>query len=124
VSGGTVRSGTEALRRGAGAGAAVGDVRVLDPRPHAVTPLDLQPWRHPVDGRWLGPLLPTPYINPAIVHRTVGLLGDDCPLFSADFRYRDGLVAERLVPGIPAPLTAAWLSGLQVMSNFLGSQTS
>ena len=124
VSGGTVRSGTEALRRGAGAGAAAGDVRVLDPRPHDVAPLDLQPWRHPVDGRWLGPLLPTPYINPAIVHRTAGLLGDDGPLFSADFRYRDGLVAERLVPGIPAPLTAAWLSGLQVMSNFLGSQTS
>lgn len=122
VSGGTVRSGTEALRRGAGS--AAGDVRVLDPRPHDATPLDLQPWRHPVDGRWLGPLLPTPYINPAIVHRTVGLLAGDGSLFADDFRYRDGLVAERLVPGIPAPLTAAWLSGLQVMSSFLGSQST
>ena len=100
------------------------DVRMLDPRPHEATPLDLQPWRHPVDGRWLGPLLPTPYINPAIVHRTAGLLAGDGLLFADDFRYHDGLVAERLVPGVPAPLTAVWLSALQEMSSFVGSQHS
>jgi short subunit dehydrogenase-like uncharacterized protein len=122
VSGGTLRSGAEALRRGAGSSMA--DVRVLDPRPHDATPLDLQPWRHPVDGRWLGPLLPTPYINPAIVYRTVGLLAGDDSWFAEDFRYRDGLAAERLVPGVPAPLIAAWLSGLQVLSGFLGSRPS
>ena len=119
VSGGTVRSGTEALRRGAGS--AVGDVRVLDPRPHDAVPLDLQPWQYPVDGRWLGPVLA--HINPAIVHRTVGLLAGG-GLFAEDFRYRDGLVAEHLVPGVPASLTAAWLAGLQVMSTVLGSQPS
>jgi len=122
VSGGTVRSGTEALRRGAGS--AIGDVRLLDPRPHDAMGLDLQPWRDRIDGRWLGPLLPTPYINPSIVYRTVGLLAEYDRLFADDFSYRDGLVAEHLVPGVPAPLTAAWLSGLQVMSSFVGSQSS
>ena len=122
VSGGTVRSSTDALRRGARSAAA--DVRLLDPRPHDATAYDLQPWRHPVDGRWLGPMLPTPYINPAIVYRTVGLLAGDDQLFADDFLYRDGLVAERLVPGVPAPMTAAWLSGVQEMSSFLRGQSS
>jgi short subunit dehydrogenase-like uncharacterized protein len=118
VSGGTVRSGADAIRRGATP--ATSDVRLLDPRPHATCPLDLRPWRHPIGDRWLGPLMPTPYINPAIVYRTAGLSSSADPWFSDEFSYRDGLVAERLVPGVSAVWASAWLSGLQVLSTALG----
>jgi short subunit dehydrogenase-like uncharacterized protein len=122
VSGGTVRSGADAIRRGAVS--ATRDVRLLDPRPHEAIPLDLRPWRHPIDGRWLGPLLPTPYINPAIVYRTAGLSSASGALFSDDFQYRDGLVADQLIPGVGGIWTSAWLSALQVMSTMLSDRPS
>ena len=121
VSGGTVRSGADAIRRGV-AGAT--DVRLLDPRPHDPTPLDLLPWRRPDDGRWLGPSLPTPYINPAIVYRTVGLSAAQTPWFANDFTYRDGLVTDNLMPGVSSSLASAWLSWLQLTQQLVAGQRS
>jgi short subunit dehydrogenase-like uncharacterized protein len=122
VSGGTVRSGADAIRRGAIS--ATSDVRFLDPRPHQPAPLDLRPWRHPIDDRWLGPLLPTPFINPAIVYRSAGLSGTPGGWFSDDFSYRDGLIADQLVPGVSGIWASAWLSGLQLMTAVLSDRPS
>jgi len=112
ISGGTFLSGTDALRRGPHR--ANRDSRVLDRRGHVEVPFDLTSRLHQGTGQWIGPLLPSPYINPAIAQKTASLLRDQQPgLFADRYLYREGLVAEGLLPGLPPALGARWLSSAQ-----------
>ncbi|MEM7096547.1 MAG: saccharopine dehydrogenase NADP-binding domain-containing protein [Actinomycetota bacterium] len=114
ISGGTLVSGADAIRRGATA--AMHDARILDVQDHAPLPYDLAPRRHLGTGAWLGPMIPSPHINPAIAHRTERLLRDT-GYFHRDFRFQEGLVADELVPGLPGALSASWMAGVQAWTN-------
>lgn len=118
VSGGTVSSSLDVLRRGGEL--AVRDVRMLDESEHDALPYDTTAREHAATGKWLAPMLPTPYVNPVIVHRTASLIADDT-LLDPNFRFRDGLVVQGQVPGIPDSMTAAWLAGSQFFGAMLGS---
>lgn len=118
VSGGTLVSGADAIRRGTHA--ATGDARLLDPQPHEALAFDLVPRRHSGSGAWIGPLVPSPYINPVVVHRTAALARDrSMALFAPGLRYRDGLVAAGLFPLVPAALGASWLSAAHAAGSAL-----
>lgn len=110
VSGGTFISGVEALRRGP---EGFRDPHLLDP-PGAGGQgrFDLRPRRHPGTGAWLAPLVPLPFLNPTVAHRSAALLrlGGD-PTFSPRFRYREGMVVPAPVPG-SAPVVAASLASV------------
>ena len=114
VSGGTFVSGIEALRRGPGA--AFTDPYLLDPpgedRPRR--PYDLTPRRHAGTGAWLAPMVPSPFLNPPVVHRGAALrrAGGD-PTFAPSFRYREGMATGATVPDALAPFAAGTLSLLQ-----------
>lgn len=98
VSGGTFISGVEALRRGSANDLA--DPYLLDtPSSTATGRYDLRPRKHSATRQWLSPMLPSPYLNPAVVHRSAALLRDSQDtIFGDDFRYREGSVAEATVP--------------------------
>jgi short subunit dehydrogenase-like uncharacterized protein len=113
VSGGTFVSGVEALRRGTGP--AFSDPYLLDPPGSGASgSYELGPRRHAGTGAWLGPMVPSPFLNPPIAHRSAALLrADGDPTFAPDFRYREGLTTTGSVPGALAPLAAATLSSFQ-----------
>ena len=116
VSGGTFRSGVEALRRGPGR--AFTDPYVLDPPGSSARGrYQLRPRRHAGTGAWLAPMVPSPFLNPPIAHRTAALLrlaGD--PTFAEDFRYVEGMDAASMVPGpasVAAPAVATAIASYQ-----------
>ena len=113
VSGGTFVSGIEALRRGPGRAAS--DPYVLDPPASTASGrYGLGARRHAGTGAWLGPMVPSPFINPPVAHRSAALLrADGDPTFAPDFRYREGMTTAGVVPGPLAPLAAAALSSFQ-----------
>lgn len=110
VSGGTFISGVEAIRRGPRE--AFADPYVLDTATStAAGRYDLRPRKHSGTRQWLGPMFPSPFLNPAVVHRSAALLRDsDDPIFAEQFRYREGTVAESTVPKPAAAATAVSLS--------------
>lgn len=111
VSGGTFASGLEAIRRGAD----VGDPHLLDTGTHQPGRYDLRPRKHPGTGAWLAPMFPSPYLNPAIVHRSASLLRDSGDSIHApDFEYREGTVTAAMVPGPAAGSAAVALSLMSV----------
>ncbi|WP_436796087.1 saccharopine dehydrogenase family protein [Actinospongicola halichondriae] len=114
VSGGTFISGVEAIQRGPGSDFT--DPYLLDPPSSTARGrYDLRPRKHSATRQWLAPMFPSPFLNPAVVHRTAALLRDsDDPLFAADFRYREGTVTEATVPKPAASATAAALSVMSV----------
>ena len=114
VSGGTFSSIVGEIRRGAGE--AFTDPFLLDPPDSARSGrYDLRPRRHRGTGAWLGPLVPSPFLNPPVVHRSAALLRrDGDPTFAPGFRYREGMDVGAMVPGPGAPVAAATLSALQV----------
>lgn len=114
VSGGTFISGVEAIQRGPGAD--LTDPYLLDPPGStAKGRYDLRPRKHAATRQWLAPMFPSPFLNPAVVHRTAALLRDsDDPLFADDFRYREGTVTAATVPKPAASAAAAALSVLSV----------
>jgi short subunit dehydrogenase-like uncharacterized protein len=61
--------------------------------------IDLTARRDSVTGDWLSPLAPAPFVNPAVVHRTSELLGEDgyAPLFA----YREAFNTTRSLTGLP-----------------------
>ena len=64
-------------------------------------------------------MFPSPFLNPAVVHRSAALLRDsDDPLFSPDFRYREGTVTAATVP---KPAASAAAVALSVMSTGMGA---
>lgn len=123
VSGGTFVSGIEALRRGPGE--AFTDPYVLDrpgsdpggvdeggDRPSGR--YELRPRRHAGTGAWLAPMVPSPFINPPVAHRSAALLraGGDTT-FSPAYRYHEGMTTSGTVPGALAPLAATGLATFQ-----------
>lgn len=120
VSGGTYTSGVEAIRRGPGEGYT--DPYVLDPPTSGASGrYDLRPRKHAGTRQWMAPMFPSPFLNPAVVHRSAALLrdsGDD--IFAADFRYREGTVTESTVPKPAAAPAAVTLSLLSTSMGAMG----
>lgn len=110
VSGGTFISGVEAIRRGLGP--ELSDPYALDtPSSTAAGRFDLRPRKHSATRQWLAPMVPSPFLNPPVVHRTASLLRDsEDTIFAADFAYREGMVTEATVPKPAAAAAAASLS--------------
>lgn len=118
VSGGTFISGVEAIQRGPGPDFT--DPYLLDPPSSTATGrYDLRPRKHSATRQWLAPMFPSPFLNPAVVHRSAALLRDsDDPLFAPDFRYREGTVTAATVP---KPAASAAATALSVMSVGMGA---
>ena len=114
VSGGTFISGVEAIQRGPGPDFT--DPYVLDPASSTARGrYDLRPRKHSATRQWLAPLIPSPYLNPAVVHRSAALLRDsDDPLFADGFRYREGTVTEATVPKPAASAAAVAMAAFSV----------
>jgi short subunit dehydrogenase-like uncharacterized protein len=115
VSGGTFASAMGQIADGAGP--SLSDPYVLDPPGgKGRGRYDLRARRHAGTRRWLAPMVPSPFLNPPIAHRSAALLrqaGD--PTFADGFRYREGLVASSIVPVVAPPLVAASLATFQAM---------
>jgi short subunit dehydrogenase-like uncharacterized protein len=101
VSGGTYTSGVEAMKRGGGA--SVTDPFILDDaagsRVGDRVRYHFTPRRHSGTGAWLGPVFPSPFLNPPVVHRGASLQrGRGSAVFAPNFVYREGTVAASMVP--------------------------
>lgn len=120
VSGGTYTSGVEAIRRGPGAGFT--DPYVLDPPTSAASGrYDLRPRKHAATKQWLAPMFPSPFLNPAVVHRSAALLRDsDDDMFHPGFAYREGIVTEASVPRPAAGVAAVSLSMMSLGMGAMG----
>lgn len=118
VSSGTMSSSLEVFRRGGDL--VVRDVRMLDPNPHDALRYETSARQHARTGQWLSPMMPTPYVNPTVVHRTAAMQAD-ASLFAPSFRFCDGLVTTGALPGVPDSMTAAWVAGAQFMGSMLGA---
>lgn len=121
VSGGTFTSLVGVLR--AGAGTSLSDPYLLDtPGSGTSGRYDLRPRRHVRTGQWLAPMMPAPFLNPPVVHRSAALLRDsEDPIFGADFRYREGMIA---VPDAPTPvngLAATVMAAMAAATAWLGT---
>ncbi len=124
VSGGTLQSGAEGIDDPDAAVIADPAALIEDPeaaqRVRETSPLAIAP-RFGAGGEVLGPMMPGPFINPAVIHRSAALLaaGEGRPF--TPFRYREGMV----MPGSRAtwPLqyaaagaSAAFQSGFRALS--------
>jgi short subunit dehydrogenase-like uncharacterized protein len=110
ISGGTWASALGMLRRG-GVPTRSGS-RLLDPSSSTAEPRPYRmlPRRHEGTGAWLAPLVPSPVLNPPVVHRSAALFrADGDQVFDRDFEYLEGMV----VPGPFGPLLAGTLAGAQ-----------
>lgn len=100
VSGGTFASGLEQIRRGR---PEVSNPHLLDTRGEASGRYDLRPRKHSGTGRWLSPMVPSPFLNPPVVHRSASLLRDSGDTIHAgDFEYREGVDTAGMLPGVLA----------------------
>lgn len=61
--------------------------------------IDLYARRDTDTGDWLLPLAPAPFVNPAVIHRTNELLGDNG--YAPRFAYQEAFNATRTLGGIP-----------------------
>ena len=106
VSGGTFASGLEQIRRGR---PEVSDPHVLDTGGGRSGGYDLRPRKHSGTGRWLSPMVPSPFLNPPVVHRSASLLRDSGDTIHAeDFEYREGVDTAGMLPGmLAAPAAVA-----------------
>jgi short subunit dehydrogenase-like uncharacterized protein len=98
LSGGTLQSSAESLddpdaRRLVDPAALIEDPGLAE-RVRAASPIAIGPRLGP-DGAVFSPMLPTPFINPAVIHRTAALVAVDQGRDPRPFRYREGV----LVPG-------------------------
>lgn len=105
VSGGTFASGLEQIRRGR---RELSDPHLLDTDGRSGR-YDLRPRKHAGTGRWLSPMVPSPFLNPPVVHRSASLLRDSGDtIHTADFEYREGVATAGMVPGpLAAPAAVA-----------------
>lgn len=101
VSGGTLQSAAEMIADKDAAALADPAALIADPeaarRVRAVSPFALAP-RFGAAGEVIGPMMPGPFINPTVIHRTAALLAAEEGRPFEPFRYREGMV----VPGGPA----------------------
>ncbi len=120
VSGGTFASAVDVVERGPGRSAT--DPYLLDtPGSAARGTYDLRPRRHGGSGRWLAPMFPSPFLNPAVVHRSAALLRDSGDTIHAPrFRYREGTATDAMAPRPASGATAATLSVLTAGLGLVG----
>ena len=115
VSGGTFASAVELVRRGGGD---LADPHLLDTGDRRRGRTDLRPRKHAGTGGWLAPMIPSPYLNPAVVHRSAALLRDSGDTIHApDFEYREGVATGAMVP---RPAASAAAAGLSLMTMGFG----
>ena len=99
VSGGTYASIIDMIR--SGDTAAMTDPDFLDPnhrRRHRR--FETLPHRHAATGSWLGPMIPSPFINPPVLHRSAALSrARGADVYAPSYRYREGAVMSTMMPG-------------------------
>jgi short subunit dehydrogenase-like uncharacterized protein len=82
--------------------------RVRDTSPIAIAP------RFNAEGDVIGPMLPSPFINPAVIHRTAALVAAEEKRDFEPFRYREGAALDGVPPFWPLRYAAAGaLAGVQ-----------
>jgi short subunit dehydrogenase-like uncharacterized protein len=100
ISGGTLQSGTEGIEDPDAAVLADSAALIEDPeaaqRVRKTSPLAIGP-RFGANGEVIGPMMPGPFINPAVIHRSAALLAAEEGREFEPFRYREGIV----MPGVP-----------------------
>lgn len=126
VSGGTYMSMMDVFKRGIDDN--LRDPFTLDTSTSTVKGrYDGRPRKHPATGQWTAPMIPAPFLNPPVVHRSASLLRDSGdPIFAPSFRYREGMAVDSMVPAVMAApaaasmaLTSAALVGLGGMRRSL-----
>jgi len=110
VSGGTLQSGAEQV-------ADADAERIVDPaalipdpataaRVRQRSPIATAP-RFGSGGEVIGPMMPSAFINPAVVHRTMTLGAAERGVEAEPFRYREGAVMVDSIPTVPLRYAAA-----------------
>ncbi|HEX5762783.1 MAG TPA: saccharopine dehydrogenase NADP-binding domain-containing protein [Solirubrobacterales bacterium] len=117
VSGGTLQSGAEQMddpeaERVADPAALIPNdalaAQVRQRSPIAIAP------RFNARGEVIGPMTPSPYVNPAVIHRTMALSASARGSSPQPFRYREGAAVPGQIPTAPLRFAAAGvLSGFQ-----------
>jgi short subunit dehydrogenase-like uncharacterized protein len=110
ISGGTLQSLAEILAVDDAALSADPAALVTDPdeaqRIRNVSPIAISP-RFNAQGDVLTPMTPSPFINPAVIHRTAALLAAEESRVFAPFRYREGVS----IPGGAATVPLRYAAG-------------
>lgn len=121
VSGGTFLSMVDVIRRGIDA--RLKDPYTLDtPGSRATGRYDLRPRKHSGTHQWLAPMVPSMYLNPAVVHRTASLLRDSGDSIHADnFMFQEGMAVDSMVPKPIAGPAAALMCAMSVGMTAAGS---
>jgi short subunit dehydrogenase-like uncharacterized protein len=119
ISGGTLQSLAEILSVDDSAISA--DSAALIPeeeraqRVRAVSPIAIAP-RFNAQGDVITPMTPSPFINPAVVHRTASLISTEEGRVFAPFRYREGIA----IPGGTATMPLRYLAGVALCGTQAG----
>jgi short subunit dehydrogenase-like uncharacterized protein len=116
ISGGTLQSLAEATSDERAELAADPGALITDPelaqRVRDASPIAFAP-RFNAEGDVIGPMLPSPFINPAVIHRTAALVAtEERPL--EPFRYREGVAVDSVPAVLPLRYAVAGaLAGVQ-----------
>ncbi|HEU5142013.1 MAG TPA: saccharopine dehydrogenase NADP-binding domain-containing protein [Solirubrobacterales bacterium] len=117
VSGGTLQSGAEQMddpeaERVADPAALIPDAELAE-RVRRASPIAIAP-RFNAQGDVIGPMTPSAFVNPAVIHRTMALTASRRGAAPEPFRYREGAAMPDGIPTTPLRYAAATaLSGLQ-----------
>ena len=110
ISGGTLQSLAEILTVDNSADAADAAALILEQeqaqRVRATSPIAIGP-RFNAQGDVVSPMTPSPFINPAVIHRTAALVAAEEGRVFNPFRYREGVT----IPGGPATVPLRYLAG-------------
>jgi short subunit dehydrogenase-like uncharacterized protein len=71
-----------------------------------VSPIAIAP-RRGADGAVIAPIMPAPFINPAVIQRTAGLIASSEGRTAHPFRYREGMALAGGAASLPARLAVA-----------------
>jgi short subunit dehydrogenase-like uncharacterized protein len=123
ISGGTLQSMAEILADDRAALAADPAGLILDEadaqKVRTVSPISIAP-RFSADGDVVVPMVPSPLINPAVIHRTAALLAAEDGRAFSPFRYREGVAIPGSAATVPLRYAgAALVSGTQALSKAL-----
>ncbi len=110
ISGGTLQSLAEILTVDNSADAADAAALILEDegaqRVRAASPIAIAP-RFNAQGDVVSPMTPSPFINPAVIHRTAALISAEEGRVFNPFRYREGVT----IPGGSATIPLRYLAG-------------
>jgi short subunit dehydrogenase-like uncharacterized protein len=110
ISGGTLQSLAEILTVDNAADAADAAALILEEeqarRVRAASPIAISP-RFNAQGDVVTPMTPSPFINPAVIHRTAALIAAEEGRVFNPFRYREGVA----IPGGTATIPLRYLAG-------------